>query len=883
MPAPPAEAARFLSETVIIALAGADVNDLHNAKWAEIRREPYVGAAKFLTAHNLFYSDVTVSPEEAASQFAERGCTTAAVLERAVPIEASGMLKHRLEGPADMGVAGAQHEQTVAVDGEAVESEEEAGADFHAAIPDPEHPEEALPPLSVCADELTSGDLDELQALRKVHAELEQVRALVAEDVAAETSHCTVPKKRVRALQQATRQLLQTRFADKVERGARAIETLESGGGVPEFEAYAQGTGSRPLSMYGPEHSAFCFPKLFPYGDGVFGLPRRMPLTFQQCVGMHLLREELHYQVSPDVLRDAAAWFAGADTAEPAPGMLVPPPPETARCTCAQCVSATGAYQPPEQPRWGADRELLCCYYDSMRRMEQIRKARGHVVRAGWRMNLDAICKASAGKIDGAIASLGDDASVKDVLRAPQVDQDVKTALSELMVFTADVLGSDGARARLRHEQNGYALCFGPAGVFLTPNVADTRSPLVVHLHSSGRWERFEVNLLEEEPAMPSAREMLRIIAQDPVAQARFFILAMRLFCEHVLGTGPVDELLRHNGRADGAAFPDGFAASGLGGALGMLAAFHGPIEEQARLSLHPHVVLWFVHTQSELWLRSLLREDRGEEARALLRGWQERVLAAVQSMQLDSAAVLPPLLTADPASAAPPRNTPFSEHHQKECRMDGELEGDARDPERRPCLATEPLFEDHHLRGYRERLAPGSRPVPEYQVRQTGAQLCRLPQYRLLEPVCAADLETEVGRRAEQAAWGRAYAEDYRCNIAVGQMHAHKDTCFKYVVDKAVRVAKHCRFHFCHFVKLFPPAVEGGGAGARPRVREVTLARTGKDLALPRDPACKEAPSMSPTDAAGQPVRLAPATQLGPTVDCDLDHGKAGLVKPIR
>ena len=46
------------------------------------------------------------------------------------------------------------------------------------------------------------------------------------------------------------------------------------------------------------------------------------------------------------------------------------------------------------------------------------------------------------------------------------------------------------------------------------------------------------MNLLDECPRMPSAREMLQIVAEDPVAQARYFILSMRLFCEHVLGSG---------------------------------------------------------------------------------------------------------------------------------------------------------------------------------------------------------------------------------------------------------------------------------------------------------------------------------------------------------
>ena len=36
------EASRFLAESVVIALAGVDVEDLHNARFAEIRRRPYV-------------------------------------------------------------------------------------------------------------------------------------------------------------------------------------------------------------------------------------------------------------------------------------------------------------------------------------------------------------------------------------------------------------------------------------------------------------------------------------------------------------------------------------------------------------------------------------------------------------------------------------------------------------------------------------------------------------------------------------------------------------------------------------------------------------------------------------------------------------------------
>ena len=51
----------------------------------------------------------------------------------------------------------------------------------------------------------------------------------------------------------------------------------------------------------------------------------------------------------------------------------------------------------------------------------------------------------------------------------------------------------------------------------------------MVHLHGAGGEESYCVDLLEESPEIPSAREMLRIVAQDPVSQARFFVLAIRV------------------------------------------------------------------------------------------------------------------------------------------------------------------------------------------------------------------------------------------------------------------------------------------------------------------------------------------------------------------
>ena len=368
----------------------------------------------------------------------------------------------------------------------------------------------------------------------------------------------------------------------KLEQAAAELDSTERGGGTRlPFEAFAVHTGSKPLSMYSAPTWAMCFPHVFPYGDGVFGFPRAKALTFQQCEFMHLLREELEYDVLPEMLEAARELFAGGALSRE--GSLN-------ACSCVPCARACQPFTAPKQSRWGRGRKLGCSSFDYWRRMEQIRLARAHVQRSGYQRKLEMICNASAEKVEAAMCCVGENGLVRDVMLSADCDPEPKEALAELMVCTTDVVGTDGARAKLRHEQNGFALAFGAAGGFFTPNINDVRNPLIVVLHGGGSEERYEVNILDECPDMPSARAMLQIIAEDPVAQARFFVFSIRLFCEHVLGAGPVDELLRHNGRFEGPIFADGIAASGYGGAFGIIAAHHGPIEEQARLSIHPQI-----------------------------------------------------------------------------------------------------------------------------------------------------------------------------------------------------------------------------------------------------------------------------------------------------
>ena len=93
------------------------------------------------------------------------------------------------------------------------------------------------------------------------------------------------------------------------------------------------------------------------------------------------------------------------------------------------------------------------------------------------------------------------------------------------------------------------------------------------------------------------------------------------------------------------------------------------------------------------------------------------------------------------------------------------------------------------------------------------------------------------------------------------------------------MRLAKHCRFHFNHFVKLAVKSVVDGVA----KVRDCVLARTGKELVLPRQPGQPEMNQVQYDDSTRKQIPLKPMTSLGPSVIIDDKCGKFGRVSPIR
>lgn len=225
--------------------------------------------------------------------------------------------------------------------------------------------------------------------------------------------------------------------------------------------------------------------------------------------------------------------------------------------------------------------------------------------------------------------------SVQQLLQNTSVPKTVKDALQAMQSASATVLGTDGHRRQCRHEGVAYMETFGPPLIFLTPNLADTQHPLLLVVQG----EEVDLGSVEEEmdPSLPKYREMLRKIAQDPVAQTVQFEFLMRLFFQHVLNVRPETLDCRRGGvrTVSREWCTDGAAASSSGaGMLGPVLAFRGEIEAQGRGSLHPHILVWLVcgHLEVVGQLASMLKNNKAELQRRL-RHFMQMVVASFESL----------------------------------------------------------------------------------------------------------------------------------------------------------------------------------------------------------------------------------------------------------
>ena len=127
----------------------------------------------------------------------------------------------------------------------------------------------------------------------------------------------------------------------------------------------------------------------------------------------------------------------------------------------------------------------------------------------------------------------------------------------------------------------------GAPSWFITFSPVDNNHPLCLY---------YADNKLEFSLKSRSADERLRLISQNPVAAARFFHYMSMSFIKHVLG---VD--------GDGP------------GLYGETDAYYGTVEQQGRLTLHMHMLIWIKGALSPQEIREKMLDTDGDFQRDMI------------------------------------------------------------------------------------------------------------------------------------------------------------------------------------------------------------------------------------------------------------------------
>ena len=123
------------------------------------------------------------------------------------------------------------------------------------------------------------------------------------------------------------------------------------------------------------------------------------------------------------------------------------------------------------------------------------------------------------------------------------------------------------------------------------------------------------MRLFENEPEMPTLRDMHRIIAAHPSVQAKLFLLSERVLLEELLGIqgafiGSQALVSGSEGLPDVRKYEDDFASNGEPGLANFAAALLEPLESQARGFAHGHKEFTGVPRASEEKLRKLFEQS---------------------------------------------------------------------------------------------------------------------------------------------------------------------------------------------------------------------------------------------------------------------------------
>ena len=134
--------------------------------------------------------------------------------------------------------------------------------------------------------------------------------------------------------------------------------------------------------------------------------------------------------------------------------------------------------------------------------------------------------------------------------------------IRDLDAISGRMHGSTTSKKYMRNEIWSLINHLGSPSWYITLSPADIQHPICIYFADTK--ERFS-------PNMPSYDDRTRLVCQNPVAGARFFHFMVQTFVEDVLGVDKLDQ----------------------SGFYGPTSGYYGTVEQQGRLTLHLHMLLW--------------------------------------------------------------------------------------------------------------------------------------------------------------------------------------------------------------------------------------------------------------------------------------------------
>ncbi len=194
--------------------------------------------------------------------------------------------------------------------------------------------------------------------------------------------------------------------------------------------------------------------------------------------------------------------------------------------------------------------------------------------------------------IDNLLQQLSQDEFVQPVTEA---EKHCFKLLSDLDHISGDIKGSSTSKKWMRNEIWSLVAHLGAPFWYITLSPADIKHPICLYFASTN--ERFKPEILPYD-------ERLRRICLNPVAGARFFHFIVTTFIEVVLGYGADHQ-----------------------GLFGQISAYYGTVEQQGRLTLHLHMLLWLKGNLTPQEIRTQILDPNSD--------FQQKIISWIESCQV--------------------------------------------------------------------------------------------------------------------------------------------------------------------------------------------------------------------------------------------------------